>query len=245
MHAISRRRRDRSRDRVGSSHAEARNRKDRFSIALEALDRFCAGVIVADNGGRVVETNRAARAILRLEDGLLIRHDQLCAPRVFESARLSKLIAAAAAVGNTDRAAGRMLIGRGEGRPAYVLTIAPLRPELAAGDRPLAMILIIDPERHSPSEHELAELFGLSPAEARVAAALLTGNTLAEVASASGIRITTVRTQLASILRKVGAERQADLVRVLSSTGIGSVSLSAAWFNVAETTQLTLWFCGA
>ena len=49
----------------------------------------------------------------------------------------------------------------------------------------------------------------------------------------AGIRITTVRTQLASILRKVGAERQADLVRILSSTGIGSVYLAAGWLDFA------------
>jgi DNA-binding CsgD family transcriptional regulator len=245
MHAISRRARSLSRKRVGWSHTEARNRKDRSSTALAALDRFCAGVIIADNGGRVVETNHAARAILRLEDGLLVRHGQLCAARVFETARLSKLIPAAAADGNAGRTAGRMLIGRGEGRSAYVLTIAPLRPEFAAGDRPLAMILVVDPERHSPSECELAELFGLSPAEARVAVALLTGKTLAEIAATSGIRITTVRTQLASILKKVGAERQADLVRILSSAGIGSVSLAIGWLDVAPTlAQLSLSLSG-
>lgn len=188
MHATSRRRRLRSHHRVGWSQPEAHNRKDRFSIALEALDRLRAGVIVADNERRVVETNRAARAQLQLKDGLLIRHGQLCAARVFETARLSKLIAAAAADGNTERVAGRMLIGRGNGRPAYVLTVAPLHPELAAGDRPLAMTLVVDPVQHAPSETDLVELFGLSPAEARVAAALVTGKTLAEIAAASGLR---------------------------------------------------------
>jgi hypothetical protein len=73
-----------------------------------------------------------------------------------------------------------MLIGRGDGRPAYLLTVAPLRPDLAIGDRPLAMIVIVDPERHSPSGSELIELFGFSPAEARLATALMTGKTLTE-----------------------------------------------------------------
>src|SRR5215469_7139734 len=60
-----------------------------------------------------------------------------------------------------------------------------------------------------------------------------------------GVRITTVRTQLGSILRKVGAERQSDLIRILSSTGIGTVSFSAAWSNMAEAvTQMPLWFSG-
>jgi DNA-binding CsgD family transcriptional regulator len=51
----------------------------------------------------------------------------------------------------------------------------------------------------------------------------MTGKNLSEIAIASGVRITTLRTQLSSILRKVGVERQADLVRVLSTIpGISS-----------------------
>jgi hypothetical protein len=43
-----------------------------------------------------------------------------------------------------------------------------------------------------------------------------------------------VRTQLRSILRKVGVKRQFDLVRILSSTSISSsIPLSAWWFDVA------------
>jgi len=78
---------------------------------------------------------------------------------------------------------------------------------------------------------DLAELFGLSPAEARVAAAMMTGKSLSDIATSSGLQITTVRTQLRSILKKVGVRRQFDLVRMLSGTGIGSISLSAWWLD--------------
>jgi hypothetical protein len=57
---------------------------------------------------------------------------------------MAKLISAAAAAGKPGVIAGHMLIGRGDGRPAYVLTVAPLHPDLAIGDRPLAMIVIVD-----------------------------------------------------------------------------------------------------
>jgi DNA-binding CsgD family transcriptional regulator len=126
-----------------------------------------------------------------------------------------------------------MLIGRGDGRPAYVLTVAPLHPDLAIGDRPLAMIVIVDPERHSPSDSELVELFGFSSAEARLAAALMTGKTLTEIAAEFGLRVPTLRTQLRAILKKVGAKRQSDLVRIFSSAGIGSVSMAAGWLDIA------------
>ena len=82
--------------------------------------------------------------------------------RAFETAKIAKLIFAATSTGTAGVAAGRMLIGRGFSRPAYVLTIVPLHSDLAIGERPLAMIVIVDPERHSPSESHLSELFGFS-----------------------------------------------------------------------------------
>jgi DNA-binding CsgD family transcriptional regulator len=169
--------------------------------------------------------NRAAESIVQLDDGLNIREGRLCARRAFETAKIAKLIGGATA--EAKLGAGRMLVGRYVGLPPYVLTVAPLRTNMAVDDRRLALIVVVDPQRHSPSEEDLAEFFGLSPAEARLAAALLTGKTLAQIAAGTGIRITTLRTQLGSILRKVGAERQSDLIRILSSTGIETVSLSA------------------
>jgi DNA-binding CsgD family transcriptional regulator len=104
-----------------------------------------------------------------------------------------------------------------------VLSVAPLGASLALQERPLALIVVAGPDAPSSSERELAGLFGLSPSESRLAAALMTGKRLRDVAGASGVRISTLRTQLSSILRKVGVNRQIDLVRVLSRIpGIGS-----------------------
>jgi DNA-binding CsgD family transcriptional regulator len=232
MRAISKRRKFRSRRTLGASVAEAHDQRWRSSVALWALDQLCAGVIVTDNSGRVVEMNRAAESIMQLDDGLNVSNDRLCARRAFETTKVAQLVAAATADAKSGRVAGRMLVGRCDGLASYVLTVAPLRTGKAVDDRRLALIIVVDPERHSPSEKDLAEFFGLSPAEARLAAALLTGKTLSEIAASTGTRITTLRTQLGSILRKVGAERQSDLMRILSSTGIGSVSLAAGWLDI-------------
>ena len=50
-------------------------------------------------------------------------------------------------------------------------------------------------------------------------AALMKGRKVSEIARTTGVEVTTLRTQLSAILRKVGVERQVDLVRVLSSVG--------------------------
>jgi DNA-binding CsgD family transcriptional regulator len=198
----------------------------RSTVALQALDQLGAGVIVTNSCGRIIEMNQIAESIARLEDGLLIRNGRLCGRRVFETAKMAKLITGATTKDKSGAIAGRMLLERCDSLPAYVLTVAPLRADLAVVDRRFAMIVIIDPVRRLPSETDLAEFFGLSPAEARLAATLLTGKTLSDIVANSRIQITTVRTQLGSILKKVGAERQSDLIRILLSTGIGSVSLS-------------------
>jgi DNA-binding CsgD family transcriptional regulator/PAS domain-containing protein len=190
----------------------------RSAVALRALDQLAAGVIVT-GAGRVIELNQAAERILRRADGLIMRNGTLGTVGVRDADKLAKLIAAAAEP-RTGPAMGRMRVERVSGPPAYILTVAPLGAELAANERPLAMILAADPDELSPSARDLAQAFGLTPAESRLAAALLTGKRLSDIAAASGVRITTLRTQLSSILRKVGVERQADLVRVLSSVPV-------------------------
>jgi len=78
------------------------------------------------------------------------------------------------------------------------------------------MIVLADPTGQYPSERDLAEFFRLSPAESRLAVALLAGKKLREIAPDWGVQITTLRTQLSSILRKTGVTRQAALIRLLS-----------------------------
>jgi DNA-binding NarL/FixJ family response regulator len=205
-------------------HAEFRELGWKSAAALRALNQVAAGVIISDGDGGVVEMNRAAEHILRRDDGLTLRQGKLCAQRLFEHDKLARLIALAAD-GKTAAAIGRMLVGRRGGRVAYILTVAPLGVELAVYERPLAMILVADPDARSPSEMDLAEFFGLSQAESRVAAALLAGKKLREVAADSGVQITTVRTQLSSVLRKVGVTRQTELIRVLSHIPVIPASL--------------------
>ena len=70
---------------------------------------------------------RAAESIVRLDDGLNVRNDRLCARRAFETVKIAKLIDGATADAKSDRTAGRMLVGRCDGLPPFVLTVAPLR----------------------------------------------------------------------------------------------------------------------
>jgi DNA-binding CsgD family transcriptional regulator len=219
----------------------------RLRLIDAGLDQVTAGMVFVDSEGRIVETNQEAERILHLGDGLTIHNGHIRARRTFETAKLTCLIAkAASAKGPSD---GCLLIGRDGGQPAYVVKVAPA-VGLVGYNLPMAVILISALRENHVSESELAQLYGLSRSESRLAMALEQGKRLTALPDEFGVKITTLRTQLSSILRKCGAERQSDLVHLISnistfpsiersrqgptsgdraSTGAGSDSLSTRY----------------
>jgi DNA-binding CsgD family transcriptional regulator/PAS domain-containing protein len=187
----------------------------RSAIARGRLNHLHAGVVFTDGLGRIIETNQAGEAILRIGDGLTMRSGQICARRSFETAKLEHLIAKATAACEGGLPAGCMLIARDGGLPNYVVRVAPVQASSAGYPLPVAMILVSVPHGNHVSEGELAALYGLSPAESRIAVALAQGKRLTALAAESGLQITTLRTQLSAILRKCEVERQSDLVRLV------------------------------
>jgi DNA-binding CsgD family transcriptional regulator len=65
------------------------------------------------------------------------------------------------------------------------------------------------------SEASLRSRFCLSPAEAQIALGIAKGETLAEIAKARSVSVSTARGQLKSVFAKTGTHRQAELVRLL------------------------------
>ncbi len=62
----------------------------------------------------------------------------------------------------------------------------------------------------------LQQVYGLTPAEARLAILILDGQSPGDAAASLKVSIATIRTQLSSILKKTGSRKQAELVRHLS-----------------------------
>ncbi|TAJ27373.1 helix-turn-helix transcriptional regulator [Bosea sp. TND4EK4] len=56
----------------------------------------------------------------------------------------------------------------------------------------------------------------LTPGEARVTRVLTSGQSAADIARACGVSVETVRSQIRSILQKLGMHRQAELVGFLA-----------------------------
>ena len=81
-----------------------------------------------------------------------------------------------------------------------------------------ALILLRDlTARQEPLRARLLQdLFGLTRAEAEVACALAGGAPKSAVAAKRGSQVSTVRTQVRSVLEKTGAANLRDLERLLS-----------------------------
>ena len=109
-----------------------------------------------------------------------------------------------------------MEVGREGGLPAYVVKIAPTIGPIGY-DLPMAVILISASQENHAGERELSQLYGLSRSESRLAMALEHGKRMTALPNEFGVKITTLRTQLHSILKKCGVERQSDLIHLISN----------------------------
>jgi DNA-binding CsgD family transcriptional regulator len=81
-----------------------------------------------------------------------------------------------------------------------------------------AIVLLTDLEANvtGPEKGVLADAFGLAPAEARLAAQIVAGETLPEIAHREGVSRETLRSRLKSIFEKTGTSRQSELVLLLA-----------------------------
>ena len=88
--------------------------------------------------------------------------------------------------------------------------------------RAALIVIATDPEHvaRAPAA-QLAALFGLTPAEARLAAALAARQSLEEYADAAQITIGTARWTLKRVLEKTGCRRQSELVHLLVTSVVG------------------------
>jgi|SRR5579859_2653354 len=186
------------------------------AYAEGVLDTLGFGVVALDDTGRAVLANAAARRAFA--GGVLsLRQGRIAAAAPGPDRRLQGLIARAAQ--GRPAAAAVVRVPRSEDSD-WIVWITPLPPAspLARSGAPGVLVLIGDPlRRNALGRSALADLFGLTQAEADLAVALARGGTLADVAAQRGVKPSTVRSQLLAVLEKTGVHRQADLVRMMTA----------------------------
>jgi DNA-binding CsgD family transcriptional regulator/PAS domain-containing protein len=193
-----------------------------------ALDMLPTGVILLGAKSEVVLMNRSAAALVAEKDGLLATRDGLRAEQPMESALLAKAIQRATLESKRNElcVGGTVLVSRRDRSPLQVL-ISPIRNSTISTiytAQPIAAIaFVIDPTRQQrPTHNILRGLFGLTPAECRVALLLGDGHAPKVIAGMVGVSVETVRSQIKSIFAKTNVKRQSALIRILmNNSGLG------------------------
>jgi DNA-binding CsgD family transcriptional regulator len=189
----------------------------------ERFEGLRQGAILVDAAANVLFINAAARTVLEAGDGLVLKGG--CLATTDGADTLQRLIASCArAVGRLQGPLGGELeVRRGPRRPALGLVVTPLRtknPDAGIpwlGLRvPVAIVTMADPEiNRRQLAQDLNVRFGLTTAEAGLAAEIIKGDGREAAAKRRGISVATARAQLSSIFEKTGTHRQAELVHLL------------------------------
>ena len=197
----------------------------RSASLAELLDRTGLGVVHLDCDGRVLEANEPARSLLRAGNCLKTNGaGQLAARWRSDDVRLGRLLAACCRGGLGGSTTVR---STGEGRVAgpLVLHACPVRPDRTTFDtRAVAAQVLLRELGAGPAADPgpVADAYGLTRTESRVAASLAEGRSVGEIAASTGRKESTVRWHVRNLHSKLGVHRQADLVRLVLSAAVAT-----------------------
>jgi DNA-binding CsgD family transcriptional regulator/PAS domain-containing protein len=183
----------------------------------ELIDTQPEGLLLLNELGRVLYANRSAERLLARQDGLHLARGGLSACDCITGRRLAAAIYTATRGGSEARGES-LAVPRQSGQRPYVVLVLPfgrrcfLHPP---GVRAIVTVIDLDAARR-PAPELLRSVFGLSPAQATVAALLAEGREVKEIAAELEVSGFTVRRHVADIMEKTETTRQAELVRLLS-----------------------------
>jgi len=184
------------------------------------FDHMPYGLAGLDCKGRLGFRNREAARIFAEADGLGCDGERLkiCDENVV--AELEQTLASLVSADSATLHGRNVYLRRASGKPGYVLTFIPILVETDSFllSRRTMLIVIRDPlTATGPNVDYLRDVYGLTPAEARLCQCLSQGHGLEAAALELGVAITTAKTQLMSSYRKLDVSSRAGLIHRLQS----------------------------
>jgi hypothetical protein len=173
--------------------------------AVEAPERIGRAALVLDRRGRCIIMNGLAQSLtgsdLRLTDNRLHALDR------DSDHRLQRLIDCAVAAGTGAFAPSLVFVKRREGRPYMVEALPATGPMRDVFQRIAALLVVTDLNaRPPPPDGLIRDAFGLTPAEARLAATLGAGEDLHRAAEIHSMAYETARQHLKAIFSKTSGD---------------------------------------
>jgi len=190
------------------------NLSERNDLLSAMLASHRDATFAVSAGGRILLANAAAEAMLQSGRFLRCRSGRVRA--VCDTSRRSFEAALAAAAGQSERRASTCLLRSADG----ALLIASLMPLTSSFSEPATLVTVDDERARMASDviaGHLQDAYGLSQAEADIALRLADGDTIAQIGDQRRSAVGTVRTQVKSVLLKMGARRQGEIVRTVAT----------------------------
>lgn len=184
-------------------------------LGAMAIDALALAMLIVDGNGLILHLNAEAERLLQQRtSGLLCKTGRLTAADPVSRHRLMALLSSATA---SSAVGGAMCLAGLAGRQVFVTPLPAASPFARNWQTPLALVLVMEAGKNLSTLQWVGKLYDLSPAELRVASALLKGLSPEEYALEAGVTLHTVRSQLKSLFAKTGTRRQSELVAVLSN----------------------------
>ncbi|MEJ2378876.1 MAG: helix-turn-helix transcriptional regulator [Pseudolabrys sp.] len=188
-----------------------------YAAGLEsAASQLAFGMLLIDETDRVLYANVEAERQLREERIIYQRNGRLAAATGSLQQKLSTFLSGLAFFSEAD--ALHLADTRGQGMKLVGAPLPQRRRDFAClGPTARSVIFLFDDATNTPPPMRLiAKLYGLTPAESRLAEALMASETLAEYEERADLTHNTIKTQLRSLFAKTGTRRQSDLMRQLA-----------------------------
>jgi DNA-binding CsgD family transcriptional regulator len=184
-------------------------------LCLAVLDRFERGAILLASDGLIIDANTPARERLAAAELLASRAGRL----VFNDSMLNLELERVLRDRKHDSARARSfaLYGkRSDGQPPLRVLVSPL-PESEAHNVAFLAFLFAGPgEGTEISQDLLKEMYGLSAAEAEVAARLYEGHSVDDIAGLLELSPNTIRTHVKHVFAKCNVRKQSELLQLLA-----------------------------
>jgi DNA-binding CsgD family transcriptional regulator len=182
--------------------------------ALAGLaEALMTGVVLLDASRRLLWANPSGRATLHEHPQVACHGGLVALARAADTQRLQHLVkrAASGPPGSTA-VTGALLLRGPDVAPLDLFVLARTWTSTCAA----VPVVLAEPGRCvAPSTDLLAAVYGFTPTQAKVAAMLASGLSLAEAARQAGMAEGTARSHLRRLFALTGTHRQAELVAVL------------------------------
>lgn len=204
--------------------------------AMAAAERSFMPFLLVDERSHALYQSPLAQRLIERWPGLSIERGRLHLAHPAHRARL-RLALKMASDGTAVTQQALVLTPEGCQTPIRLL-VSPLLPGTPGDalwpDSRVLAVYLQDPTLHLDVDRELvAQLFGLTDAEARAAAGVSLGLDPKELAEQHQVSLHTVRTQLKSAMQKMGVRRQAELAtRVILSAAARDRHLAGTSFDL-------------